>query len=228
MGIQLFSEVNGWELMFDVIVFARYATTRAGLVAILENAEDVSVVADTGSFDLVPELVEQHAPDALLVDLVDEPPEAALLLHELAGGGMLPLSVLIHASATDALDWLALPRASHLLRDATPVEILAALHTAPGGLVSLDERVVQLIGEQFAIRPDMPLPEPQVRLSAREQEVMWGVSRGLPNKSIARELGISEHTVKFHIGSIFQKLNVSSRSEPIVAAVRSGMLDLHL
>jgi DNA-binding NarL/FixJ family response regulator len=64
-------------------------------------------------------------------------------------------------------------------------------------------------------------------LSPREQEVLSQVANGLPNKAIARMLGITDHTVKFHISSVLSKLDASSRSEAVAIAARRGMLDEH-
>ncbi len=63
-------------------------------------------------------------------------------------------------------------------------------------------------------------------LSDREIEVLTHVAAGLPNKGIARELGISEHTVKFHVGTILGKLGAASRTEAVTVAVRGGILPL--
>lgn len=73
---------------------------------------------------------------------------------------------------------------------------------------------------------EAPLLEPTVSiLSPREQEVLSQVANGLPNKAIARMLGITDHTVKFHISSVLSKLDASSRSEAVAIAARRGMLD---
>ena len=63
-------------------------------------------------------------------------------------------------------------------------------------------------------------------LTPREVEVLHMLAEGLGNKTIARRLGISEHTVKFHVGSIFSKLNASSRTEAVTVGVRQGLVML--
>jgi DNA-binding NarL/FixJ family response regulator len=78
--------------------------------------------------------------------------------------------------------------------------------------------------------PDSPVHEPLIGetvpvLSPREQEVLTQVANGLPNKAIARMLGITDHTVKFHISSVLSKLEAASRSEAVAIATRRGMLD---
>jgi DNA-binding NarL/FixJ family response regulator len=70
----------------------------------------------------------------------------------------------------------------------------------------------------------LPGGEPAI-LSPREQEVLTQVANGLPNKAIARMLGITDHTVKFHVGSVLSKLEAASRSEAVAIATRRGMLD---
>ncbi len=134
--------------------------------------------------------------------------------------------VLLFNSATDAMEGIGLPGASLLLRDATPEEIQAALRAASTGLITFDQRVMRVIGDQFTTSPVTMDGQDPVLLTPREMDVLQGIARGMPNKSIARELGISDHTVKFHITSIFQKLDVSSRSEAIAVAARIGILDL--
>ncbi len=82
----------------------------------------------------------------------------------------------------------------------------------------------------FAVKPatsdagDAEEAVPIERLTAREREVLELVSEGLPNKAIAARLGVSDHTVKFHLSSIFSKLGVSTRTEAVRAAVRAGLI----
>jgi DNA-binding NarL/FixJ family response regulator len=78
---------------------------------------------------------------------------------------------------------------------------------------------------QASLRGDAA-PAPLSPLTAREQDVLGLVALGLPNKTIARRLNISEHTVKFHVGAILGKLGAASRTEAVTLAVRSGLLPL--
>lgn len=73
---------------------------------------------------------------------------------------------------------------------------------------------------------DEDLSPPVEALTAREREVLELVSEGLPNKAIASRLGVSDHTVKFHLSSIFGKLGVSTRTEAVRRAVRAGLINL--
>jgi DNA-binding NarL/FixJ family response regulator len=111
-----------------------------------------------------------------------------------------------------------------LLRQAGGEEIAAAVVATVRGLSVADPSLVEnmsLMGVAVSDGPPGLSP-----LSAREVEVLRHVATGLPNKGIALELGISEHTVKFHISSIMSKLDASSRTEAVTLAVRRGLLPL--
>jgi two-component system, NarL family, nitrate/nitrite response regulator NarL len=90
------------------------------------------------------------------------------------------------------------------------------------GLLALDESFATILLRD-APSPPEELAEP---LTRRELEVLQLLSQGLPNKRIAQRLGISEHTVKFHVNALLGKLGVQSRSEAIVHAVRLGLVVL--
>jgi DNA-binding NarL/FixJ family response regulator len=114
------------------------------------------------------------------------------------------------------------PRA-YLLKEATADELAAAVTAVARGLVVFDPALATLM----ANRPhEQPLLLEGTKLSDREVEVLGLVASGLPNKGIARELGISEHTVKFHVGTILGKLGAASRTEAVTLAVRGGVLPL--
>jgi DNA-binding NarL/FixJ family response regulator len=214
--------------MTQIIIVARYPTIRAGLASILAAEADISVIADLDDVALLPMVIEAHLPDALLIDLVDDTPDRLAALQALADDGLLPPVVLLAGSPSDALGALGLPFVSLLLRDASSNEIRTALRSTKDGLVTFDPRIVTEIQEHLNWQ-QRPVPEAlveQVALTPRELQVLQAIGRGLPNKAIAVELGISDHTVKFHVGSIFQKLDVSSRSEAIALAARRGLLAL--
>lgn len=108
--------------------------------------------------------------------------------------------------------------------DAPPEELAAAIAAVANGLVILPRTLSERLLESHpAFEGLEDAPEP---LTAREGEVLELLSRGLANKSIARELSISEHTVKFHVSSIYSKLQVRSRAEAVSRGARLGLLKL--
>ncbi len=105
--------------------------------------------------------------------------------------------------------------------DAPPEELGAAAAAVGRGLVVLPPSLTErLLGTPTAVEA---LSEP---LTAREDEVLALLGRGLPNKLIARELNISEHTVKFHVSSVYAKLGVTNRAEAVSQGARRGLISL--
>jgi DNA-binding NarL/FixJ family response regulator len=113
--------------------------------------------------------------------------------------------------------------AAVLPRDASPEEILAAVTAADAGLVTLPRpTALSLLPAGLSLsRTSAPAAEP---LTPREIEVLSLLAEGAGNKMIARRLGISEHTVKFHVGSILAKLDASSRTEAVTLGLRQGLI----
>lgn len=188
-----------------VAVQAAYPSVRAGLRAMLAAAPGLEL-----TFGL-----EDQA-DVTVADLEEGATE-----EEWPSGP----SVLLVASAVEFAQMRITgdtPRA-YLLKEATADELAAAVTAVARGLVVFDPALATLM----ANRPhEQPLLLEGTKLSDREVEVLGLVASGLPNKGIARELGISEHTVKFHVGTILGKLGAASRTEAVTLAVRGGVLPL--
>jgi DNA-binding NarL/FixJ family response regulator len=172
-------------------------------------------VVGVGTMAEIPRLVVDLAPDVVVelgerrgdlgrvavVSLVDEP--AAVWAQRARTG----------APARDG--FAVLPH------DALPDELWAAVFAAAAGLAVT--RPAALPADEA---PDAPRGAAAERLSSREVDVLSELARGSGNKQIAARLGISEHTVKFHVGSIFAKLGVSSRTEAVTRGVRLGLIML--
>jgi DNA-binding NarL/FixJ family response regulator len=116
-----------------------------------------------------------------------------------------------------------------LQRDATGEEMVAAIAAAAGRLMTLDCR---LVGDLLATPERLPAPtseclaDPEEPLTAHELEVRQLLAEGLPNKRIAVQLHISEHTATFHVSAILLKLGAASRTEAVTLAARRGVLIL--
>jgi len=191
--------------VLKVAVQAAYPSVRAGLRAMLAAAPGLELTfglddqADVVVADLEEGATEEEWPAGPSVLLVASPVEFAQM----------------HITGDT-------PRA-YLLKEATADDLAAAVSAVARGLVVFDPALATLM----ANRPhEQPLLLKGSKLSEREVEVLGLVAAGLPNKGIARELGISEHTVKFHVGTILGKLGAASRTEAVTLAVRGGMLPL--
>ncbi|MGI9047784.1 MAG: response regulator transcription factor [Rubrobacteraceae bacterium] len=203
----------------NVIVVASSPVVRAGLRSVLTSLEDpgLKVVGEAES-------LIRFGPEALGTDVylvADEEllQDAASSLTEDDAPSIVLLSE--EARAVSTLRTLLLRGWGIVPPDAPPEEIAAALIAAAQGLVLLSgELAERLLGEAVEVED---LSEP---LTAREGEMLELLSRGLSNKMIARELHISEHTVKFHISSLYAKLEVNNRAEAVSSGARHGLLSL--
>lgn len=113
--------------------------------------------------------------------------------------------------------------AGYLLKNAEPQELARAVRAAHAGEALFDPVVAARLVEALA---GAGAEEPIDRLTPRERQVLQLIGRGLPNKQIARELDLSERTVKTHVGHVLAKLGVADRTQAAVVAIRAGLVDL--
>ena len=136
----------------------------------------------------------------------------------------VPLVALV-AHGSSAQDLLAAGALGVLRRDVSTERLLRALGTVLHGLAVIDPVLLDERNPTTAVPPARLTPEMDVEpLTARETEVLELVASGLSNKQIADELGISAHTVKFHVNAILGKLDVHSRTEAVVKAMQLGVV----
>jgi len=201
-----------------LLIVADDPLARTGLAALLAEHPECSIVGQAaGDTDLQAEL-DVYRPDVALWDLGWNP---ILMLEQLADfrDTGLPAVVLLpnpsHVEEAWATGALGL-----LLRDADANKIVAAALAAAQGLVTIDPALTKSLLPGIQATPP-PLVE---ALTPRELEVLQLLAEGLPNKSIARQLDISEHTVKFHVNAIMNKLEAQSRTEAVVRATQLGLI----
>ena len=203
-----------------VLVVADDHLGRAGLAALLAAQPGATVVGQVAGDAGLSSVLDVYRADIMVWDMGWDPTLAFEHLAEL-GEAHPPVIALLTDEAHAADAWAADARGI-LLRDSDPTSLVAAMMAVAQGLVVLN--------------PRLPIPAPSARgqsppavmgeLTRREQEVLRLVAEGLPNKSIAHHLSISEHTVKFHVNSIMSKLGAQSRTEAVTRATRLGFLPL--
>jgi DNA-binding NarL/FixJ family response regulator len=209
------SKRNGGSVI-RVLLAAASAVRRAGLEALIRNAASLKLV---GSLQ-TPSNLAQHArdlqPDVILLDADSTQP------IDTAVG--VPIVVLIDDPAPS---WTAQALRSGvnaiLPRDSDMEDVFSSIQAAHAGLVLLDAEVTQSLVAKIRPPSDQET-ELTDDLTPREIEVLRMLAEGLGNRQMAVKLGISDHTVKFHISSILDKLNASSRTEAVTLGIRMGLI----
>ncbi|WP_440710753.1 response regulator [Herbiconiux sp. YIM B11900] len=216
--------------MIRVALIDDHPLVRAGLIALLRELDDVTVVGKAADGSEALALTRDSRPDVLLMDLsmpgLDGVDATRALRQEHPA---LPIVILTSSRDGERLrDALAAGATGYLLKDAEPAEIAAGIRSAARGESPIDPRVARMLFPGAAsIPPDAAGPaaaaeqaEPLIR--GREAEVLRLVARGLANKQIARELGIAERTVKVHLGSVFRRLGLNDRTSAALWARENG------
>ncbi|MDP8948194.1 MAG: response regulator transcription factor [Actinomycetota bacterium] len=195
--------------------------TRVGLRSMLANVEgtDVRVVGEAAS-PTTPDPSALSETDVVLLADEELLEEAAIAAAEDGTQALVLISDDDHAiprlRALPFRSWGVVPS------DAPPEELAAATVAVAQGLIVLPKPLT----EQLLQGPAAPVEELSEPLTAREREVLELLGRGLSNRLIARELHISEHTVKFHISSLYAKLEVNNRAEAVSQGARRGLISL--
>jgi DNA-binding NarL/FixJ family response regulator len=195
--------------MIKVAIADDHAVVRRGLEELLRREADIEVVGTAADGREACELAERTTPDVILMDL-SMPLMDGIEATRSIVASTPTVHVIVLTSFADRSRILAALDAGatgYLLKDADPAEVAAAIRAAVAGGVPLDPRAARvMLDAQRTVQRE-------IKLSARETEVLQLVVAGLANKSIARRLGITERTVKAHLTSIFQQLQVSDRTQ---------------
>lgn len=189
----------------------------------------------TANFEVVGEASEAPAPNDILerfsaIDVIVVADEKLLedVGRIVTGSRTLALVVLSDSDErqTSILRRLPLRGWSIAPLDAPATQLQAAIAAAAEGFIALPSIVAERALGQRSVVEAMNIESLDEPLTGREREVLEMLSRGLSNKLIARRLSISEHTVKFHVSSIYTKLGASSRTDAVSRGVRRGLITL--
>jgi DNA-binding NarL/FixJ family response regulator len=206
-----------------VIVVDDQQSTRERLVALLGLLDDIEVVADAGDGATALDLIAEHLPDVVLMDLrmpvLDGVEATRRITAEHPGVAVLVLTT----SAADESIAAALRAGAlgYLTKDAGRAEIASALRSAAAGQSTFDPAVAEKPVAALA-GPPAPRTNPD-GLTAREMEVLALMAEGLSNPEIATRLYIGQTTVKTHINNAFAKIGVRNRAEAVRYAYQHGL-----
>ncbi|HKP49047.1 MAG TPA: response regulator transcription factor [Gemmatimonadales bacterium] len=206
-----------------VAVADDHPVVREGLVAMLETQPDLTIVGEAATGPEALALIASADPDVLLLDLELPGLDGVGVLRRLRSDGTRTRVIVFTVFDTDERIIAALEAgaAGYLLKGTPRAELFSAVRTVAGG-----GSLLAAVATSAVLRRVRGEPAPPPTLTPRERAVLEHLARGLSNKQIAAALGISERTVKFHVSSVFTKLEAGNRTEAVTRAVQAGLISL--
>jgi len=201
-----------------IVIIDDHPVVRQGVASLLDDEEDIEVIAQGGTAADALALFRKHEPDVMLLDL--RLPDGAgvdvlrTLLAERPERRLVVLST--YDGDEDIFRALEAGARSYLLKNMSYDQILEALRAAHAGERRLPREIARRMSER----------RPQRRLSPREMDVLRLIAKGESNKGIAGALGLTEGTVKTHVEHIMNKLDVDDRTAAVTVALQRGILEV--
>ena len=206
-----------------VLVIDDHPLMRKGILQLIALEDSLRVVGEAGDGRQGLELARRLQPDLILLDLNMRGLSGLDTLKALKAADSDARVIILTVSdhEDDVVAALRAGADGYLLKDMEPEEVLDSLKAAAQGRMALGERVAEILADALR-RENQPKPVDSVRLTEREREILALIAVGHSNKLIARELKITEGTVKVHVKHLLHKLDLVSRVEAAIWAVKSG------
>jgi two-component system, NarL family, nitrate/nitrite response regulator NarL len=200
-----------------VLLIDDHALFRRGVAQLIESDPDLEFVGEAGDGPLGVELAGSVDPDIVLIDLNMKGMSGIATLREIKKLNQRARCIMLTVSddERDVLDAMRAGADGYLLKDLEPEDLCSRLKLAMRGTVVLESRVAATLAHASSA----PSGSPETELTERENQILGSLALGQSNKEIARELGISDATVKVHIKHLLRKLNLKSRLEAAVWAL---------
>jgi len=208
-----------------VLLADDHAVVRAGIRQFLDQAEDITVIAEADDGEMARDLIAQHKPDVAVLD-IQMPKATGIEITRWICTHHREVGVLVLTAYDDDPYIMAVLQAGangYVLKTASPASIVQAVRDVHVGKSALDPAITSRLMAHIAgrTRSDMPAYE---ELTERELEVLALAGKGYTNKAIGVQLGISDRTVQGHLAKTYHKLNANSRTEAVMKAVSLGLI----
>lgn len=203
-----------------IVIADDHAVLRESLTALLQSQPDFNVLGTASNGEEALQLVQQHSPQVLVLDLFMPESDGFEVLRTLERAGSRVASVVLTGSSSqnDYVQVVRLGARGLVLKADAPHKLFAAIRAVAEGDLAFSDEIAHSILD--AMVTDHPaVPSSMARLSDRERQISYMVARGMRNRDIATDLNISENTVKRHLQSIFSKTGSRDRLELAVLAL---------
>ena len=210
-----------------VLIVDDHQVVRQGLRTFLELQEDILVVGEAGDGQTAVEMVRQLNPDVVLMDLVMPRLDGISATRQVKSLGSDVKVIALTSFTEDDKVFPAIQAgaSSYLLKDVSPDDLVEAIRAVYRGEARLHPDIARKLMEQVA-HQSAPSSESHVEnLTERELDVINLVAQGRSNQEIAKELVISEKTVKTHVSNILSKLQLEDRTQLAIYAIKKGLVD---
>jgi NarL family two-component system response regulator LiaR len=212
-----------------VLIADDHAVVREGTRRILQQEQGIEVVAEAGDGEEAIRLATSYKPDVVIMDIAMPRLDGIEATRQIKK--LCPDTAVLILSAYDddqfVFSLLEAGAAGYLLKSVRGRELTDAVLAVHAGESVLHPSVARKVLNRFVPAPDKPQErEPSEVLSDREMQVLKLAARGMSNQDIAEELCLSTRTVQGHLGNIFNKLSVSSRTEAVIRALKEGWITL--
>lgn len=209
-----------------VLMADDHALVRMGVRMLLNTEPDIEVIAEATTGEEAVQAAHTHNPDVILLDLVMPPLDGIEAIAAIMAQEPAARILVLTSFATDDKVFPAIKAGAvgYLLKNSDPEDLIRAIRQAHAGESSLHPAIARRVLEELA-RPSKQQPTSDP-LTARELEVLRLVARGLNNNEIAQTLVISEPTTRTHVSNILSKLQLASRTQAALYALKEGLASL--
>jgi NarL family two-component system response regulator LiaR len=213
--------------LIRVLVADDHAIVRKGICALLATEPDIEVVGEAQDGREAIAQAGQLSPDVILMDLVMPCVDGLeAIRHITASQPEARILVLTSFAGSDKVfPAIKAGALGYLLKDSGPDELVRAIQQVHRGESSLHPAIARKLLQELSEPAERGLDSD--KLTGRENEVLQLVARGSSNRDISEQLAISEATVRTHMSNILAKLNVDSRTQAVLYALREGLVPLH-
>lgn len=199
-----------------VLIVDDHPVVRAGLTSMLGTQPELQVIGSASSGEEALAIIQRESPDVVLLDLRMPGLNGIDMLTAAKRNGSQTRAIILTSYETDEDIYRAVQAGAqgYLLKDTPLKEMLEAIRTVDGGKRYIPRQIAQRLAERMM----------RAELTAREIEILKMLAKGPTNKQIGHALGISDFTVRNHVNSIIEKLEVSDRTEAATTAIQRGII----